>query len=236
MAEWTQVLWLTLAAGAAIPAGGLLAHSEHLKRSHLRADLLLGIVAFGGGALMAAAVLVLIPDGLARAPAWVTMPAFVAGSAAFLVASLWLARTGTEAGQLMAMVLDYLPESLALGAALALGHEQGVLLAILIGAQNLPEGFNSYRDLCGSGWSRALVLGVLGGLVAVGPAAGLLGFFVLDRQPVLLAGIVMFAAGGILSLVFHDIAPQAHRSGHVAPAAGFTVGFCVGLFGLVLLG
>lgn len=41
----------------------------------------------------------------------------------------------------------FLPESLALGAAVAAGGSQALLLGALIALQNIPEGFNAYREL-----------------------------------------------------------------------------------------
>lgn len=41
------------------------------------------------------------------------------------------------------MLLDFVPEAVALGAALVDGSGTGMLLAFLIVIQNLPEGFNA---------------------------------------------------------------------------------------------
>jgi len=46
--------------------------------------------------------------------------------------------------QFLAMLMDFLPEALALGAVFGHDRRLGVLLAAFIGAQNLPEGFNSF--------------------------------------------------------------------------------------------
>ena len=58
------------------------------------------------------------------------------------------------------MLLDYVPESLALGGAFAIGAESAPLLAIVMGLQNLPEGFNGYREpLATPNANRARIVG-----------------------------------------------------------------------------
>lgn len=51
-------------------------------------------------------------------------------------------------------------------------------------------------------------------LVAIGPVAGLLGYFLLSDYPTGLGAIMLFAAGGILYLTFQDIAPQSRLNHH----------------------
>ncbi|WP_420426775.1 hypothetical protein [Algiphilus sp.] len=111
------------------------------------------------------------------------------------------------------------------------------LLALLIGLQNLPEGFNSYRELAAHG-GRApkTILRTMVWLVPVGPLAGLLGFVFLAEQPVVMGAIMLFAAGGILYLLFQDIAPQSRLDKHWAPPLGAVFGFCLALGGDLLLG
>ena len=55
-----------------------------------------------------------------------------------------------------------------------------------------------------------------------------------DKEP-LTAGIMSLAAGGILYLVFQDIAVQAREDGHFAPALGAVLGFSVGMVGNQLI-
>ena len=58
-----------------------------------------------------------------------------------------MALKGETAAQLVAMVSDFVPEAMAMGAMFASGEAAGPLLAVLRGLQNLPEGFNAYREL-----------------------------------------------------------------------------------------
>lgn len=43
--------------------------------------------------------------------------------------------------------------------------------------------------------------------------------------------LVLVASGGIVHLVFHDIAPGAFREGHWGPTLGASLGFLVAIVG-----
>ncbi len=236
MNELALVLLYTLLAGIAIPVGGFLASWEHLRRGHFREDLLHGIVAFGGGVLFSAVALVLVPEGIQGT----TIPEFSialgAGAIAFTLFDHAVEVRGEEAGQVLAMTMDFVPESIALGAAFAMGGPLGPTLAFLIGLQNLPEGFNSYRELRDSEWARRPALGLLAALVVLGPVAGVIGLLLLAPHPRIVAWIFLFAAGGILYGVFHDVAPLAHQRQHWIPTLGAVAGFLLGMIGVALIG
>ena len=57
-----------------------------------------------------------------------------------------------------------------------------VLLAVLIGLQNLPEGFNAWRELAAANFRATKALGLLVVLVLLGPVCGVIGL-VLARRP-----------------------------------------------------
>ena len=111
-----------------------------------------------------------------------------------------------------------------------------MLLAIFIGAQNLPEGFNAYRELISSEERPHHVLPMMLALSLLGPIAGLLGYFVLRSAPEAVGALMLVAGGGILYLVFQDIAPLVRMKRHWAPALGATLGFIVGMVAEKLLG
>ncbi len=137
---------------------------------------------------------------------------------------------GDTFAQAMAMLLDFIPEAMAVGAALASGMQIGFLLALLIALQNLPEGFNAYREIMArGGLPRRMVLAVFSAFVLLGPLAAYLGHAFLASAPSLLGGIMLFAAGGIVYLTFEDIAPQAVLKRHWAPPLGAVAGFLLGI-------
>ena len=72
-------------------------------------------------------------------------------------------------------------------------------------------------------------------LVVLGPIAGLVGYWFLADHQSLLGAIMLFASGGILYLIFQDIAPQSKLEKHWAPPLGAVLGFCLALFGHLLM-
>ncbi|ATJ84492.1 ZIP family metal transporter [Halomonas beimenensis] len=229
MEAWQTVAALTLTAGMAMPLGGWIALEERIGPNWLETELRHGIIAFGGGALLSAVALVLVPnsfDDLSLAPA---MLCFLAGGLAFMGLDIGFARSGTPASQLAAMLSDFVPEAMALGAAFAYGGSGGALLALLMALQNLPEGFNAYRELRdGTPYSRRRLLGLFFAMAWLGPLAGLSGYWWLAAYPAAVGAIMLFAAGGILYSVFQDLAPPGPARAPLGPAAGRGAGVRAG--------
>lgn len=219
-----------------IPLGGVLAAVERIRPRWLEQELRHSVIAFGGGALLAAVALVLVPEGIEHLSLGAATTAFAGGGLVFLAIDRSIARSGRSAAQLLAMLLDFIPEALALGAALAGGSASGGLLAFLIGLQNLPEAFNAYRELEVHGEATPrTVLGSFGALALLGPLAAWIGVRLLAHRPVPLGALMVFSAGGILYLVFQDIAPQAKLEHAWAPALGAVAGFLLGMAGHMLI-
>jgi ZIP family zinc transporter len=234
--ELMEVVLLTGMAGMAIPAGGALAAVERIRPSWLETELRHFVIAFGGGVLLAAVSLVLVPVGASNRSAATVVICMIAGGLTFMLIDIALARHRSSASQLVAMLADFVPEALALGAMFAAGAGASPLLAMLITLQNLPEGFNAFREIKASGGpsNRVVLLGLLT-LVPLGPAAGLVGMFLLSDLPAMVDSIMLFAAAGILYLTFQDIAPQARLERHWAPPLGAVAGFLLGLLGHMLV-
>lgn len=187
--------------------------------------------------LVAAVALVLVPQG----GDWVgTVPAvaaFLAGGLAFAAADRALKRHGGSQAQFLAMMTDFLPEALALGALLVAGTGGGPLLAVLIALQNLPEGFNAFEEGREShGKSARVLLLRFAGLALLGPLMAGLGVVFVESYTGILGAVMLFSAGGILYLTFEDIAPEAHEEGNGLPALGAVAGFAIGLAGHLLIG
>lgn len=194
------------------------------------------IIALGGGILLGAVAIVLVPKGveyLDGTPLSVLI--VLLGGLVFLVIEKQLNLKQVKAPQMMGMVLDYVPEAIALGGLMATGSSAAVLLAILIGLQNLPEGFNSHRELSDQGFSSRKIFNVMLLLVCIGPIAGVLGHLYLSDLPEVLGSIMLFCSGGILYLTFQDIAPQVRLASHWAPPLGAVLGFSIALLGHLVL-
>jgi ZIP family zinc transporter len=229
-----EALILSYLAGAAIPAGGAIATIEHIRPLWLERELRHTIIAFGGGALMAAVALVLVPEGMKGLPGSLSVISFLAGGVGFFFLDRLIALKGGQAAQFMAMLLDFIPEAIALGATFAIGGLFGPLLAFLIGLQNLPEGFNAFRELTVSSHiPRKRTMHVFLILPFLGPLAAFIGIMIFSHHTSLLAALMLFCAGGILYLIFQDIAPQAKLAKHWAPPLGAVAGFVLGMLAKV---
>lgn len=240
---WTTIILATLA-GAAIPIGAVLAKFEHIRPSWLESEFRHGVIAFGGGALLSAVALVLVPESVGRLNGWWVALAMMLGGLGFGLLDAVLAKARGSVSQLIAMLADFIPEALALGAMFAVSGQGGLLLALLIAVQNLPEGFNAYREMTAVENPLTLhrgrtaqkmngkkVLLMFCCLVPLGPAAGLAGHVWLAQHEQILDFIMLFASGGILYLVFQDIAPQARLDKHWLPSMGAVLGFLFGVLG-----
>jgi ZIP family zinc transporter len=235
MADIFKVLLYSLVSGATIIIGGIFARLEAFPDSQLKNEISHGIVALGGGVLVAAVAFVLAPRAIDTLSLIILILTFVSGSICFLFIDRYIAERGGRGSQLMAMVMDFIPEAIALGAIFANEPRTGLLLAIFIGMQNLPEGYNSFDDLVSSGFSVNKSLLILIPFSLTGILASVCGFLFLNGQEQLVASLMSFAGGGILYLVFQDIAPMAKVKNHWTPAIGATIGFMFGMIGEKLI-
>ena len=229
------VIATTLIAGLAMPLGAAIACLENIHSDWLEEEFRHGVMAFGGGALLSAVALVLVPEGIANIEPVAASACFFFGGLCFMSLDIYLTKKNTPASQLAAMLSDFIPESIALGAAFATGSNAAFLLAALIAMQNLPEGFNAYRELNqSSAYSRTRILVMFTLMSLLGPIAGVSGFLWLSGYPTTVSAIMLFASGGILYSVFQDIAPQVKLAKHWAPPMGAVLGFVLGMIGYML--
>ncbi len=237
MNEIAAILFVTVVAGSCIPLGGYIASFEHIRARWLEQELRHFLIALGGGILLGAVAVVLVPEGVASMQgSLLAIPILLLGGLSFFLIERALGLRRREVPQVMGMLLDYVPEAIALGGLVALGSPVAPLLALLVGLQNLPEGFNAFRELHAlKRRSARRTLLIMWSLVAIGPVAGLLGYFFLSGHPAVLGAIMLFASGGILYLIFQDIAPQSRLNRHWAPPLGAVAGFGVALFGDMLI-
>lgn len=232
MNQFLDIVVLTGLAGACIPLGGLFATADSFRPHWLQNEFRHFMIALGGGILVGSVSEVLVPEGITSMQGSYWAVAFLlTGGFCFFLIERMLDLRRHQSPQLMGMMLDYIPEALALGGLVALGSPAAGLLAVLIGLQNLPEGFNAYRELVPlNGNKPRKTLLTMVALVPIGPLAGLIGFYYLADFPTFLGAIMLFSSGGILYLIFQDIAPQSHLRKHWAPPLGAVIGFSIAVF------
>jgi ZIP family zinc transporter len=138
------------------------------------------------------------------------------------------AASPTEARNLfVGMLIDGVPESIAVGLTLHLGSV-GVSLALVgsIFIAGLPEAIGVAAALLAGGYSLSKILFRFGIVVAIGAAAGAAGYSLLyGRSDELIALIQAIAAGALLVVVINEMVPIAIRGvkrwAGVLAASGF---------------
>ncbi|MDX2359799.1 MAG: ZIP family metal transporter [Crocinitomicaceae bacterium] len=224
-------------AGITVFIGGLLANwfNHHVPDSPIKPIITHTVIAFGGGIILSAVALVLIPKGMEQLSIIPLCISFSLGAILFAIADYLLAKKGGKMGTLLAMLMDFIPESIALGAVFAVDPSTAALLAIFIGLQNLPEAFNSYRDLVMSGYKAKTTLIIFFFMSFLGMAGALIGHFFLRSSPDITAHLMVFSGGGILYLVFQDIIPEVKFKNSYSISLAGTLGFLIGIIGEKLL-
>lgn len=235
MSQLTILIVASWFAGLAAFGGGVIAWATNGANTAAKREVTHGIIAFGGGILIAAVAFALLPKAMIVLGPASLGAAFCAGGLFFCILDARLSRRGDTKAQFMAMLIDFLPEALALGAVFGQDHQLGVLLAAFIAAQNLPEGFNAFREMTSVGIRSRVAVITLLAISLLGPVAACTGYFLLQNQVKLTAAIMAFAGGGIMYLIFQDIAPQSKIRKHWIPALGGVLGFAVGMIGKQLV-
>ena len=235
MSQLTIIIIASWLAGLSAFGGGVIAWATDGANTDTKREVTHGIIAFGGGILIAAVAFALLPKAIVALSPVVLGAMFCAGGLLFCILDAHLSRSGNTKAQFLAMLMDFLPEALALGAVFGQDPRLGVLLAAFIGAQNLPEGFNAFREMPTVGIRSRVALMTLLAVSLLGPVAACTGYFFLQNQPKVTASIMTFAGGGIMYLIFQDIAPQSKIRKHWIPALGAVLGFAVGMIGKQLL-
>lgn len=229
----TKLIIFSGFAGATVFAGGVLANSfdHHVKDSPLKDKIIHTLMSFGAGIILSALALVLIPKGMQELSLLGMASSFFMGTITFMLIDRRLAKSGSQQATLLAMMMDFVPESIALGAVFAIEPDVATLLAVFIGLQNLPESFNSFRDLVKSGFSVQKTLTIFFCLSFFGVIAALIGHYFLRSHTDLTAHLMTFASGGILYLLIQDIIPESKIQNNYFISLGASLGFLVGMVG-----
>lgn len=238
MEDLLKIILSASFSGVTVFLGGILSSlfERHFRNGILKEEIIHTSVAFGGGIIIAAVSFVLVPKGMGLLPLFPMAILFLCGATIFFYLDRYIEEKGGTISQLLAMLMDFVPEAIALGAVFASDHNLGLLLAIFIGLQNLPESFNSYLDLRNIGYTSKKCLFILFFLSFSGIFAALLGYLLLSNMPQLTASLMLISSGGILYLIFQDIAPMSKLQKSWFPAFGVSFGFLVGMIGQKILG
>lgn len=222
--------------GSTVFLGALLSHyfGEHVKSGLVKSEIIHSSIAFGGGILLAAVGLVLIPEGMKTLSILPMILFFLTGAAVFFFIDRFVAKNGSPIAQLLGLLLDFIPESIAMGAVFTHNYPLAVLLALIIAVQNFPESFNAYLDLKVK-YSARTCLVILFIISFSGVFSALAGYYLLSDMPMIIGALMLFASGGIIYLIFQDIAPLSRIKKNWIPALGACLGFLIGMIGVKLI-
>ena len=84
------VIVSTLIAGLAMPLGAAIAHFESIKEKWIEEEFRHSVMAFGGGALLSAVALVLVPEGMAALEPLSVCFWFIIGGLSFMALDIFL--------------------------------------------------------------------------------------------------------------------------------------------------
>lgn len=226
-----EIILYSILAGSTVFFGGLISYifEFNFKKGLLKEEISHTFMAFGAGIMLSAVSFVLVPEGVASLSITLSVVFLILGTVCFYILNEFIKKKKTTISQLLAMLLDFIPESISLGAMFVANHSIGLLLAVLISLQNLPESFNSYLELRKSKLAPKKILILLFILSFIGLGFALFGYYLLNDKDEITSSLMLFASGGILYLIFQDIAPAFRIKKSAIPVLGVNLGFIVGL-------
>ncbi|RXJ89054.1 divalent cation transporter [Arcobacter sp. CECT 8983] len=232
-----KIIIFAFLAGSTVFIGGLLSYffEKTVLNRKTKIEIIHFLTAFATGIMLAAVSFVLVPKGMHNLTVSFSIFIFLLGAIVFYFLDDYIHKNSASIPQFLSMLLDFIPESIALGAVFMYDYHTGVLLAIFIACQNLPEAFTSYIELRSSAFSIAKALTMLFFLSFIGVIFSLIGFYLLKDNTELTSSLMLFAAGGILYLIFEDIAPSMKLKNSRFIAFGVNLGFIVGMLGEALV-
>ncbi len=213
----------------AVPlVAGALVALAHEPSEHLLAV----VLGFASGAMMSALAFELVEEADSTATTAVVGVGLFGGALVYLSLDTLLERRLGAAGigLLLGVLLDGIPENIALGGTLAIGGETGGLaLAAAIVAGNLPEALGGASEMLETESPRR----VLGVWTLAAVATGVmvpLGYLALDDVSGAIRGFVLaFAGGAVTAVLASTIMPEAYREGGrwvaLATVAGFLTAY-----------
>jgi ZIP family zinc transporter len=143
---------------------------------------------------------------------------------------------GSSLSIVLGTVLDGIPESLVIGLTIFKGGAVGFAYLIAVFISNLPESISASTGLLASGWTRSKVLGMWIGIAVISAVASVLGYTLFqDASPDVLAFVLAFAGGAILTMLANTMMPEAFEHGGklvgIAVTLGFAIAFTIHVLG-----
>ena len=201
------------------------------------------IMGFGAGVLISAVAFDLVDEAAAKSTGHGALVAgLFAGCLVFFVGDRLIDRLGggdrkdpTGAAEegggsplsiVLGTVLDGIPESMVIGLAIFEGGAVGAAYLAAVFISNLPEAISSTSGLLSSGWVKSRILWMWIGIALVSAVASLAGYGLFqDSSPEVVAFVLTFAAGAILTMLANTMMPEAFEHGGKLVGIVVTLGF-----------
>ena len=229
--------WGILAASSLV-IGGLIALRFHIGLRWIGL-----IMAFGAGVLISAVAFDLVEEasGISSGHGSVLWGVFL-GCGVFFGGDWLIDHTGgrdrkdpvggQEAGSplsiVLGTVLDGIPESMVIGLTIFQGGAVGAAYLIAVFISNLPEAISSTAGLVTTGWKRSRILWMWIAIVLVSGLASLAGYVLFqDSSRDVVAFVLAFAAGAILTMLADTMMPEAYQYGGKLVGVMTTLGFAI---------
>jgi ZIP family zinc transporter len=133
---------------------------------------------------------------------------------------------GSPLSIVLGTVLDGIPESMVIGLTIFEGGAVGAAYLAAVFISNLPESISSTSGLLNSGWVKSRILWMWIGIALVSALASLAGYGLFqDSSPEVVAFVLMFAAGAILTMLANTMMPEAFEHGGKWVGIMVTLGF-----------
>jgi ZIP family zinc transporter len=205
------------------------------------------VMAFGSGVLISAVAFELVQEAWDRegAHAGVAL-GLLAGSATFWAGDLLIDRRGgahrkhsggrqAEGSPLaivLGTVLDGVPESIVLGLTIVVEGSVSAAFLVAVALSNVPEALAATTGLVRAGWTRSHVLVLWLGIALTLGLAALAGFALFDSaSDGVVAFVLAFAGGAILTMLADTMMPEAFEHGGrlvgVVTTFGFALAFAI---------
>ena len=133
---------------------------------------------------------------------------------------------GSPLSIVLGTVLDGIPESMVIGLTNFEGGAVGAAYLAAVFLSNLPESISSTSGLLSSGWVKSRILWMWIGIALVSALASMAGYGLFqDSSPEVVAFVLTFAAGAILTMLANTMMPEAFEHGGKWVGIMVTLGF-----------